>query len=446
MPPRRHLIESRFDEIVYSRARRKGMAWMPLPWTYRTESFSNGTVGLNEMEGFPVFRALRGEFLTQEILPGLTPYFRWARTPLGSLELAGAGSALCGLFLHQQGFVVLLAIGAVTILGLVWPWLSVCGLGGSLSFTQSRCREGDQVSALLSLRNRAPWGAWGVSVECGRGNNDPGPDDDLRTGLAYVPGCCSTERIVDFIPRCRGSYPRRPPRIVCGFPFGLWSATRPLVVGTPLLVWPRTFAVGPIPDVRVGHSDEGLANRDRAGDWGDPLGVRPYRRGDRFRHIHWTQTAQHGELMVCEVQASAAPRVLIVLDARPEVYSGRGPSSSLEWAIRVAASLAEGWISQGARVDLLHGEGSIPDLGGSIKIRTRTVLDALARLTPGNSQDLASFLNSHRYQGPSREVRVVVTTDLGLQGLATQGWRRPEDRFVVLRVGAFGSQMAANDS
>jgi len=187
------------------------------------------------------------------------------------------------------------------------------------------------VSALLTLRNRAPWGAWGVSVDCGRGNNDTGPDDDLRTGLAYAPGCCSTETTFDFIPRCRGSYPRGTPRIVCGFPFGLWSATRPLVVGTPVLVWPQTFAVGPIPDVRVGHSDEGLSNRDRAGDWGDPLGFRRYRRGDRFRHIHWTQTAQRGELMVCEVQASAAPRILIVLDSRPEVHSGRGPSSSLEW-------------------------------------------------------------------------------------------------------------------
>ena len=276
--------------------------------------------------------------------------------------------------------------------------------------------------------------------------DDTGPDDDLRNGLAYVPGWETTETIVAFVPRCRGSYPRRPPRIACGFPFGLWSASRPLLVVTPLLVWPRTYAVGPIPEVGVGHSDEGLSYRDRAGDWGDPLGVRPYRRGDRFRRIHWAQTAQRGELMVCEVQASATPRVLIVLDSRPEVHSGRGPNSSLEWAIRVAASFAQGWLSQGARVELLHGEGSIADLGGSIKTRTTFVLDALARLTPGNSQNLASAVNLPRYQRSSYGLRVVVTTDLGLQGLATQGWRRPEDRFVVLMAGAFGSQPAADDT
>lgn len=346
------------------------------------EFLSIPTVGFNEMESFPVFHALRGEFLTTEILPGLTPYFRWAKTPLGSLGLAGAASALCGLFLHQQGFVVLVAIVAVTILGLVWPWLSVCGLSGSIIFTKSRYREGDQVLALLKLRNRAPWGAWGVSVDCGRGSHEiEGRDDDVRAGISYIPGWCSTEWTINFIPECRGFYPKRPPRIACGFPFGLWNVTKPLVGGTQILVWPRTFAVGPIPEVRNGHTNEGLANRDRAGDWGDPLGVRPYRRGDRFRRIHWAQTAQRGELMICEVQASAMPRILIVLDTRPEVHSGLGPSGSLEWAIRVAASLAEGWISQGARVELLHGAGSIPDLGGSIKTRTTTVLDALARLS-----------------------------------------------------------------
>ena len=74
---------------------------------------------------------------------------------------------------------VLVAIVAVTVLGLVWPWLSICGLRGSLSFTRTRCREGDQASCLLTVRNRVPWGAWGVAVDCGQGDDDTGPDDDL---------------------------------------------------------------------------------------------------------------------------------------------------------------------------------------------------------------------------------------------------------------------------
>jgi len=126
-------------------------------------------------------------------------------------------------------------------------------------------------------------------------------------GLRTLPAVARPREHSISSPAAEALIPGAPPRIVCGFPFGLWNATRPLVVGTPVLVWPQTFAVGPIPDVRVGHSDEGLSNRDRAGDWGDPPGVRRYRRGDRFRHIHWTQTAQRGELMVYEVQERRAP-------------------------------------------------------------------------------------------------------------------------------------------
>jgi|GEM_PF-4040091 len=62
------------------------------------------------MKGSSAWSCHGSGFLTKEVFPGLTPYVRWARTSLGSLGLAGAASALCGLFLHQQGFVVLFAI------------------------------------------------------------------------------------------------------------------------------------------------------------------------------------------------------------------------------------------------------------------------------------------------------------------------------------------------
>ena len=50
----------------------------------------------------------RGEILTRDFLPALAPYIRWLRTPLGSLGLAAVAAGLCGMFLHPQGFVVVL--------------------------------------------------------------------------------------------------------------------------------------------------------------------------------------------------------------------------------------------------------------------------------------------------------------------------------------------------
>ncbi len=106
-----------------------------------------------------------------------------------------------------------------------------------------------------------------------------------------------------------------------------------------------------MPEAAAGEAHDGLSARDGAGNWGDPLGVRPYRRGDPLRRIHWGQTAKHRQLIVCEVQSHALPHVQILLDTDLAVHSG--PDGSLEWSIRIAASFADGWIRQGARVDLL---------------------------------------------------------------------------------------------
>ena len=327
----------------------------------------------------------------------------------------------------------------MTTLGLIWPWLIVRGLYGSLSFDRSRCREGESVAARLTLGNRMPWGAWGVSVRGGfqdRIGNDG--DDIALVGLAFVPGWRSIAETVEFVPACRGECPSRQPRVVCGFPFGLWEASRPLDVTAPLLVWPRTFPVAAVPEIEGSHASDGLATRDRAGHSGDPRGVRPYRRGDPLRRVHWGLTARHGELIVREIQSNAVPRVQVVLDTRPAAHAGSGPESSREWAIRVAASLAEGWIGQGAEVELVLGGKPVPSRG-SARARTAAVLDTLARLVPGGDRDLAELLGLGEGGRSDRGLRVIITTDVGLRGLTGEGRRRAGDRFVVLKAGAFES-------
>jgi len=361
------------------------------------------------------------------------------RTPVGILALAALTSGLCGLFLHPQAFVVSLGVLIVTTVGLVWPWLSVRGLSGSVSLDRVRCRERQPVATRLTLRNRMPWSVWGVSIkEESDEQHGAGAAEVSILGLAVAPGWRTTVHQVDFVPECRGVYPRRPPRIVCGFPFGLWEARRPLEVTAPLLVWPRTLAVAPLPAVEGGHSLGGLAVRDRAGNWGDPLGVRPYRRGDPLRRVHWAQTARHRQLIVCEVQSNTTPRVQIVLDVQPSVHAGRGVDGSREWAIRVAASLAEGWIGQRAEVELVFDGGFLPARGGSARAQSTAVLDALARIPPGGDRSLAEVLSLPECRRFDRGLRVVVTTDVGLSALTGPGFRRAGDRFIVLTARGFG--------
>jgi uncharacterized protein (DUF58 family) len=384
-------------------------------------------------------RALR----RRELVRMWVPYIRGVRTPLGCLGLTGVASGLCGLFLHPQGFSVSITLFLITGCGIVWPWIIVRGLSGTISFDRLRCREGDEVGIRLTVRNRLPIAAWGVSVDEGcAGQSRTDTSGERLCALIQVPGWRRTEMSVAFTPRCRGEYPRTAPRIASGFPFGLWTPSRPLSAERPLVVWPKIFAVGPMPEAAGGVAHDGLAVRDRAGNWGDPLGVRPYRRGDPLRRVHWGQTAKHRQLIVCEVQSHAVPRAQIVLDVAPTVHSGSGPDGSLEWSIRIAASFADAWISRGAQVELLAPGAILPPRHKSRRVHADQVADALARLKPATEQDFEALCRSGDSSRSNAMVRIIITTDRRLNESPPALFARPGARLVVLKCDGFEHRAA----
>jgi uncharacterized protein (DUF58 family) len=370
-----------------------------------------------------------GDLLARDYFSRYERYLAWARNPLTVLILAAITSALCGMFLHPQGFVLSLGLGALIVVGIAWPWFSVLGLRGTLSFEKSRSREGEPVKVRLDLLNRSPWGAWGLAVHAGLNGSG--------SGIARADGWKLTEVEWDFVPDRRGVYPSGIPRISSGFPFGLSSSSRVLAVANSLLVWPRTFAVGPIPQVTGGLHSEGNSARNRAGGSGDFLGVRAYRRGDSLRRVHWPQTARLGQMVVCELQSNAVPKVQVVLDVQPAWHVGTGPDGSREWAIRIAASFLEAWIGEGAEVELIAEGLSISARGGSVASRRACLLDALARIGPGGVMDLAELLEQPACRRFSAGLCVIVATDRAVSRLVARRSKGACERFAVLQATAF---------
>ncbi len=373
-----------------------------------------------------------GEILARERRSRLDHLIGWARNPLAVLGLAMVASGLCGVYLNARAFVVAAGLAGMVGVGVAWPWFAVRGLSGRLTFGRARVREGEPVPARLVLRNRMPWGAWGLSI---RG----ACHDRSEPGLAHAPGWRTVEASWELSPACRGEFPRATPRVVSAFPFGLWEASRGLEAPERLLVWPKTFPVGLIPETSDGHGSDGLATRNRPGDMGDLLGVRPYRRGDSIRRVHWPQTARHGQLVVCELQSTAVPLAQIVLDAHPDAHVGSEPDGSLEWAVRVAASFAEGWTAQGAEVEIVWGDRAAASGVGTARVRQSRLLDALARLELDGRHPVWDVLEGPHCRRFGQGIRVVITTDIGLGALARPTVHAIEERFVVLRSTAFAS-------
>jgi uncharacterized protein (DUF58 family) len=361
---------------------------------------------------------------------------RLLNNPLGVLILAALAALLCGAFLHAQGFVLFGSVLAVVVLGVSWPWLSLLGLRGSLSFDRPRATEGEKVEACLTLTNRLPWAAFGLAVHGGLGDQPVPPEiEQPSISIASAPRrrtvCCHWS----FPPARRGVHPRVPPLLTTGFPFGLWENQRALSVDAPLLVWPRTYPVGPVPMVSGDQQVEGNVSHVKVGSSGDVLGVRPYRRGDSPRRIHWGQSARHDRLIVCELQSNVRPVIQLVLDADPSVHAGHGPDSSREWAIRVVASLARGWLTAGVEVGAAWQKQVIPTSSGPRQLSQ--LLDGLAQLPDAAGPPLSEVLSLPACRTFQGGLQVIVTTDVGAARSEVPRSDLDRQRWIILRAEGF---------
>ncbi len=355
--------------------------------------------------------------------------------PLGILILAALAALLCGAFLHAQGFVLFGSVVAVIALGVSWPSLSLRGLRGSISFEKGRAVEGERVGARLTLHNRLPWTACGLAVRDGLSDRGAHAEEGQPSvSIAWTPRRRTVRCGWDFVPLRRGVYPLSAPLLTTGFPFGLWENKRVLAVEAPLVVWPRTYPVGPVPMVGGDQQVEGNVSRNKVGSSGDVLGVRPYRRGDSPRRIHWGQSARHDRLIVCELQANARPVVQLVLDVDPAVHVGQAPDGSREWAIRIVASLAKGWLADGVEVGTVWSGQVIPAASGPKQLNA--LLDALAKLPDAAGTTLRETMSHPACRSFTDGLQVIVTTDVDVNR-ATDGPVGAHQLWVVLQAHGF---------
>lgn len=309
---------------------------------------NNGHVGPQQESSSKLLRVAMA-VLTYDFCPWANRFVYWLREPVGFLAVAGVFALCCAMFLNEFAWMAVAGVAVVLVLGTVWPWVALRGLEAKLTWESPRTREGESVRVRLAVRNRCPWPVWGITIRGGF------RETGASTALARVGGLSEVSFMWEFAPDERGVYPTEPPVMETGFPFGLWSARRPVVVEQELLVWPRVVKLNGLPDLTESQpSEEHLTDR-RAGDLGDLLGTRLFRQGDSLRRIHWSQSARHQRLIVTERQAGVEARVRLRVDAAAEHHVGAGPDSSLNWTLRIAASICEILNSEHAHVDCVIG-------------------------------------------------------------------------------------------
>ena len=266
--------------------------------------------------------------------------------------------------------------------------------------------EGDTVRLELSLDNGRSWPRYFLSI----GYDCPlaGPDErSQRYFVRRVNGAGTL--VLGGSVRChrRGLYQFGRVTVESKAPFGLFRRRRRLESPLSVLVYPRVY---PMSGLHMLEAVQGTEMRPRRTPTGlEIAGSRHYVRGDPIRHIHWRNTARVGRPMVKEFEDSQEDTLVIAFDSSRD--TGEGPDSTLEYSVKLSASVAGHVMARGRKVRVLTG--GLPDH----EVPWAALLKEMALLEMGRGPGLPALVGS--LPSGSRVLALVSEDDIrGLEALA----------------------------
>jgi len=182
----------------------------------------------------------------------------------------------------------------------------------------------------------------------------------------------------------RGKFTIGPLRVRVADAFGLVEISRSFSTTSTLVVTPKIVPLprAPAASSWLGEGDGGMRTISAVGE--DDAAPRLYQDGDGLRRVHWKSTARYGQLMVRREEHQWRNSASVFLDTRRFAHSGRGPSSTFEFAVSAAASIGAHLSGEGFRARLITEAGEIAPSGTF----QDTVLDMLAVISPSNDTSI----------------------------------------------------------
>ena len=218
----------------------------------------------------------------------------------------------------------------------------------------------------------------------------PVTDRTLPFFASAVPSKGSTVLHYETLCARRGWFEFPPVTLTTRAPFGLFSARRDVIVPTGVLVFPEYRELERFTLLDQTPSTENTFAHVGVG--GEVVSVREYRPGDSRRHIHWRSTARAGRLIVKEFAQEAQPGLTIALDLRAASVIGSDENTTLELAIKIAATLARYADRHDLPVTLATNSAGWPVPRGSLS--WWATMNYLARVQGEGDEPFADCLQS----------------------------------------------------
>ncbi|MDI6764105.1 MAG: DUF58 domain-containing protein [Thermodesulfobacteriota bacterium] len=272
-------------------------------------------------------------------------------------------------------------LASTLILSHLLPRYSLKGITAERQIA-STAFEGDEMDVRVTLRNNHWNSRYMIEVV----DSIPAAEPGHQYPMSFVVRLKGRKkREYSFKMNCykRGEYTVGPLALRSAYPLGISSSTKNIPeTHLPLLVYPEMFEIPHLPLRAKGHTPMlGVELISKAGGSEEFLGVREYKQGDSLRYIHWPSTAKHSRYIVKEFEIRASTEVTVLLDLHKGSNIGEGKETTLEYAVKIAASISKYVLERGHSLQLI-GYGERPHIIPYAKglSQLARILEELARV------------------------------------------------------------------
>ncbi len=312
---------------------------------------------------------------------------------------------LLQLIVPFRGWVILLvALGGAWLVARLWAHSLARGLRLTREVRFGWAQVGDRIEERFTLLNSG-W-APALWAEIADLSTLPGHRASRATGIGG-----HSENQWSLWNTClqRGAFRLGPTTLTSGDPFGIYTVTIPYSTAATMLVMPPVVS---LPDIAIapgGRAGEGRRRVEAADRTVSAFGVRDYNPGDSLRWIHWATTAHRDALSVRLFDSAPTSDWWIFVDLDTRVQAGSGRDSTLEHAVIIAASLADGGLRSGRGVGLVAQGSSLAWLPPQTGEPQRWQLLRALALVDGGVRSLRELLSRTEPALRRRASLIVIT-------------------------------------
>lgn len=237
---------------------------------------------------------------------------------------------------------------------------------------QAEGEEEEQVEVTIILTNNSLFPQYGVEVV----EYIETPYGEKIKNSIIVSKIASRSKHIEkycFIPPIRGKYNFEKLIIKSSFPFGIISSSYYIKSKEEIKIFPKSIKLPNNFNLKGERINLDSNSKVIFGELSDFIGTRDYRIEDNIKMIHWPSSVRQGKLIVKEYDFTLSSNAIISIDLNKNSNIGKLKESTLEYGIKIVASIATHILTSSLSTLSFIGEGKkeyfLPEGGGRTQLQ-----------------------------------------------------------------------------